>query len=61
MCAIVPFIEFLISVIVFLICRAYILKTVSNSFAKVFKIVFSRVINLILPEMGCFLGHGTSI
>ena len=53
MCAIILFIEFLISVIVFLICRTYILKTASNSFAKFFKIVFSRMINL--------LGHGTSI
>ena len=59
-CAIILFNEFLISVIVFLICRTYILKTASNSFAKFFKIVFSRMINL-LPEMRCFLGHGTSI
>lgn len=55
-----PFIELLISVIVFLICKTYILKTASNSFAKFFKIIFSRMINL-LPEMRCFLGHGTSI
>ena len=59
-CAIILFIEFLISVIVFLICKTYILKTASNSLAKFFKIIFSRMITL-LPEMRRFLGHGTSI
>lgn len=42
----IPFIAFLISVIVVLICKAYIFKIVSSSFSQFLNIVFSRVAGL---------------